>query len=155
MAKMSEARKLAESRAAAMFEPVKSFKDAGVAAVRSLELNAIMEGDIVTIPEDYKIFPHAIPGSDRRAYKVITEEGKDFFIGCLTRGAKPADGGEYVRPSGSVVDTCQKYGNLDDFFQKEMAGKKVKFTKKTVVIADAFSGEGTSPVNVWTLDFVA
>ena len=42
---------------------------------------------------------------------------------------------------------------MDDFFKNELAGKKVKFTKKEVVVANAFSGEGTREVNVWTINF--
>lgn len=155
MAEKKTARMIAEERAIAGGEVCKSFKDAGVGAVRALELNNIAEGETVTIPQDYKVIRVPIAGSTNKAVQVITEEGKTFWVGCITRGASPADGSPYVRPKGTVVETAQKYGSMDEFWEKEMRGKKVKFTKKEVVVANAFTGEGTREVNVWTLDFVA
>lgn len=155
MATEKTPRQIAEERSIALGEVKSTFKDAGVGAVRSLEMNNIAEGETVTIPMDYKIIQVPISGSTNKAVQVITEEGKAFWVGCLTRGAMPADGSTYVRPSGTVVEACQKYGNMDEFWQNEMRGKKIKFTKKTKVIANAFEGDGTREVNVWTLDFVA
>jgi hypothetical protein len=132
-----------------------SFKEAGVGAVRSLEMNNINEGETVTIPTDFKIIKVPIAGSTNKAVQVITEEGKAFWVGSLTRGAMPADGSAYVRPKGTVVEAAQKYGNMDEFWEKEMKGKKIKFTKKEKVVANAFDGEGTREVNVWTLDFAS
>lgn len=98
MATEKNARQISEERAAAQGEVFNSFKDAGVGAVRSLELNNINEGETVTIPKDFKIFLMPISGTTNKAAKVITEEGKDFWIGCLTRGARPADGSDlYVQ----------------------------------------------------------
>ena len=43
---------------------------------------------------------------------------------------------------------------MDEFFKTEMAGKKITFTKKTVVKAQAFDDASkTRDVNVWQLDF--
>lgn len=155
MATQKTPRQIAEERSIAQGEVKATFQDAGVGAVRSLEMNNIAEGETVTIPMDYKIIQVPIAGSTNKAVQVITEEGKAFWVGCLTRGAMPADGSAYVRPKGTVVEACQKYGNMDEFWQNEMRGKKIKFTKKTKVIANAFEGDGTREVNVWTLDFVA
>lgn len=155
MADIKSARVIAEERAIAQGELAASFKEAGVGAVRSLEMNNINEGETVTIPTDFKIIKVPIAGSTNKAVQVITEEGKAFWVGCLTRGAMPAAGGDYVRPKGTVVEAAQKYGNMDEFWEKEMKGKKIKFTKKEKVIANAFDGEGTREVNVWTLDFVS
>lgn len=146
-------RVLAEERSANAGTVMDSFKAAGAGAVRSLELNNIEEGEIVTIPKDYKVYQMPISGSTNKAVKTITEEGKDLWIGCFTRGARPASGGEYVRPSGSVVEAAQKHASMDEFFKEELAGKKIKFTKKTVVVAE-YQGE-TRNVNVWTIDFAA
>ena len=151
MATEKNARQISEERAAAQGEVFNSFKDAGVGAVRSLELNNINEGETVTIPKDFKIFLMPISGPTNKAAKVITEEGKDFWIGCLTRGARPADGSDFVRPTGTVVDAVQKHATMDEAFKEELAGKKIKFEKKTVVVAE-FNGE-TRNVNVWTLNF--
>lgn len=147
------ARSKAEERAALQGVLAESFKSIGQGAVRSLELNNINEGETVTIPKDYKIFQVPITGTTNKATKIITAEGKDFWIGVLTRGAAPADGSEYVRPSGTVVDKVQEYGDLDKAFKEALAGHKIKFTKKTVVVANAFTGEGTRLANVWQLDF--
>lgn len=129
-----------------------SFKDAGAGAVRALELNNIAEGEIVTIPVDYKVFKQPITSSTNLATVTITEEGKIFYIGALTRSAQPASGGDRVFPSGTVVKKCQEYGSMDEFFKKELAGKKIKFTKKTPVIV-MFNGEYCK-FNVWQIDFV-
>ena len=153
MPNVKSARVIAEERAIAQGELAASFKEAGVGAVRSLEMNNINEGETVTIPTDFKIIKVPIAGSTNKAVQVITEEGKAFWVGSLTRGAMPADGSAYVRPKGTVVDKCQEYGNMDEFWDKEMRGKKIKFTKKEKIVANAFDGEGTREVNVWTLDF--
>lgn len=154
MADVKSPRAIAEERAIANGEVFNSFKEAGMGAVRSLEMNNISEGETVTIPQDYKVIKVPIAGSTNKAVQIITEEGKAFWPSALTRGAMPAAGGDYVRPKGSVVDKCQTYGSMDEFFDKEMRGQKVKFTKKEVVVANAFGGaEGTREVNVWTIDF--
>ena len=155
MPDIKSARIIAEERAIAQGELAASFKEAGVGAVRSLEMNNINVGETVTIPTDFKIIKVPIAGSTNKAVQVITEEGKAFWVGSLTRGAMPADGSAYVRPKGTVVEAAQKYGNMDEFWEKEMKGKKIKFTKKEKVIANAFDGEGTREVNVWTLDFAS
>lgn len=157
MAEIASKRVVEEQRAAAQGTVCNTFGAAGAGAVRSLELNNISEGETVTIPVDYKVYKLPIAGSQNSAVAVITEEGRRFFIGALTRGAMPANGGEFVRPSGTVVEACQKYGNMDEFFKAEMAGKKIKFTKKTVVVAEnRFGGESpTRNVNVWQIDYVA
>lgn len=153
MADVKTARQIAEERAIASGELVNSFAAAGMGAVRSLEMNNIVEGETVTIPQDYKIIKVPIAGSTNKATQVITEEGKAFWPSCLTRGAMPAAGGDYVRPKGDVVEKCQTYGKMDEFFKNELAGKKIKFAKKEVVVANAFTGEGTREVNVWTINF--
>lgn len=155
MPTVKSARALSEERSAQAGEMKNSFKEAGAGAVRSLELNNIVEGEVVTIPVDYKVYQMPIAGSTNKAVKTITEEGKDLWIGVFTRGARPADGSEYVRPTGTVVEAAQNYASMDEFFKQELAGKKIKFTKKTVVVAAAFSGEGTRDVNVWQIDFAA
>lgn len=155
MAKKKSQREIAEERAAAQGEMVNSFQEAGMNAIRSLDMNYLVEGKEYEVPTDYKIAKLPITGSTTMYCVVILTDGTYFPIGCLTRGAKPADGSDYVRPSGTVVEKAQEYGSMDEFWKNEMAGKKFKATKKTPVIAEAFSGEGTQTINVWTLDFVA
>lgn len=155
MATVKSPRELAEDRSSQAGTIVESFKAAGAGAVRSLELNNINEGEIVTIPIDYRIFQMSIPGTTNKAIKVVSEEGKDIWIGVFTRGARPLDGGDFVRPTGTVVEAAQKYASMDEFFKEELAGKKIKYTKKTTVIAAAFDGEGTRNASVWQIDFVA
>lgn len=131
-----------------------SFKDAGKNSIPSLEMNAITEGTTVTIPEGWKVYEDVIRGSAYTACKVVTAEGLDFYPSCLTRGAKPVDGSEYVRPSGSVVELAQKYGDMDKFFNEQLVGKPITFTKKTPVIAKAYDNpENTQTINVWQIDF--
>lgn len=144
-------RQRAEQRLEAGGKQFKSFKDAGAGAVRALELNNINEGETVAIPVDYKVYQQPIAGSTNLATVTITEEGKSFYISALTRSAQPAAGGDRIFPSGSVVEKCQEYGSMDEFFKNELAGKKITFTKKTPVITE-FNGE-TRTVNVWQIDF--
>lgn len=158
MPEIKSARQISEERAALQGSVKNSFKDAGIGAVRPLDMNNISEGEVVTIPVDYKIYEMPIAGSTNKAVKIVTVEGKDLWVGCLTRGAMPAEeGSTYVKPSGTVVEAVQKYGSLDDAFKDELAGKKIKFTKKTpVVTVDRWSANGgTRTTNVWTIDFVA
>ena len=144
-------RQRAEQRLEAGGKQFKSFKDAGAGAVRALELNNINEGETVAIPVVYKVYQQPIAGSTNLATVTITEEGKSFYISALTRSAQPAAGGDRIFPSGSVVEKCQEYGSMDEFFKNELAGKKITFTKKTPVITE-FNGE-TRTVNVWQIDF--
>lgn len=149
--KKSNARILAEQRSELQGQVCNSFKDAGAGAMRSLELTNISEGDTVTIPTDYKIYKTPIAGTEYSAVKVVTEEGKDFFIGCLTRSAQPADGSSRVFPTGTVVERTKNYGSVDEFFDKELRGQKITFTKKTAVKTQ-MAGE-IRTVNVWQIDF--
>lgn len=148
------ARSIAEERAGLEGKVINSFKSVGRGAVRSLELNNISEGETVTIPLDYKIFQVPIAGSTNFGYKVITEEGKDLWVGVFTRGAAPADGSAYVRPSGTVVEAIQRYADMDKAFKECLAGKSITYTKKTPVVAKAFdNNEDTRTVSVWQIDF--
>lgn len=157
MASTMSQRELAESRAIASGKVMSSWKDAGKGAIRSLDLNVIMEGDVLTVPENYKVFTEKrmIGNTEATLVYTITEEGKQLFPSVFTRGVMPADGSEYVRPSGSVVDKCQEYGSMDDFFKKELAGKKIKFTKRTRILGRGFNGGEPSEQTAWQIDFAA
>lgn len=146
-------RQKAEQRASAAGTECKNFKESGAGAVRPLDLNNINEGETVTIPTDYKVYKVPFPGSTTPAVKVITEEGKDFFIGALTRSAVPATGEDRIFPTGTVVEKCQEYGSMDEFFKNELAGKKITFTKKTVVVTKVYNSDEVRNVNVWQIDF--
>ena len=127
-----------------------SFKEAGVGAVRTLELNNINEGEIVTIPTNYKVYLQPVAVTTAKAPVTVTEEGKLFYIGALTRSAQPAAGGDRVFPTGTVVEKCQEFGSMDTFFKEALAGKKIKFTKNTPIVTEY----NERPVNVWQIDFV-
>lgn len=152
MATAVSARELAEERAEKSGKKIESFESVGKDAVRSLDLQTIGEGVTVKIPEDYNIFEQDIRGN--KAYYIVTEEGLNFYPSVLTRGAMPLDGSEYVRPSGTVVEKCQEYASMDQFLKECLAGKKIKFTKKTPVTRASFTGDAsTVTVNVWQVDF--
>lgn len=124
-------------------------------AIAPLELNVIEEGESVFFPADFKVWE--IPFGTNKGVKVITTEGKDFWVSVLTRGAKPLNGGDYVRPKGTAVTAAQNYATMDEFFKTELIdGKKgIKFTSYGTVIAKSFNeNEESREVKVWTLDLV-
>lgn len=147
-------RQLAIDRAVAAGNEVhNSFKDAGVAGVRTLDLATINKGDVVTLPTELKIIMQPITGSTTKVAKIVTEEGLDFYPSVLTRGATALDGSGRVKPTGTVVEKCQTYSNMDDFYNNELAGKKIKFTNFTEVVARGYNGEDSRTVKVWQIDF--
>ena len=140
---------LATERAA--LEGSKTTFEAENTSVRSLVLNTIPLEEPFVIPNDYQLFKVPIRGTDNEALKVITEEGYDFWVSCLTRGAKDANTGEYIPASGTVVDVVQKFAKMSEAFE-EIKGKPMQFTKKTEVDA-VYNGEPRK-VNVYQIDFV-
>lgn len=154
---MSPERRLAEERAAANAESFTTFKACGKGGIPPTELDVINPGDILTIPEDFHIYQEPVRGTTNKMVYVVSEEGKRLFPSILTRGAKPADGGDYVRPSGTVVEAIKAYGDMDKFFAEKMKGKKIKFESMQEVIAeDRFNPNGgTRTVKVWKINFVA
>lgn len=154
MATAKTARQLAEERAEKSGKKVASFAAAGKGAIRNIHLQVIDKGTVITIPTDYQVFEQEIRGS--KAAYLVSEEGISFYPSVLTRGAKPAAGGDYVVPKGTVVDACQDESDMDKFVQEKLAGKKIKFTDKVTVEAVAsWAPEGVAKINVWTIDFVA
>lgn len=143
---MAEARSKASGRKSAS-----TLASLGLNEVRSLELNNIEEGETVSFADS--IVFHEVTFGTQKTAMVNTLEGKQFYIGCLTRGATPLDGSPRVKPSGTVVEECQKYSELDKFFTEKLAGNSITFTKKTPVIARGYNGEETRTVNVWQIDF--
>lgn len=140
---------LATERAA--LEGSRTTFEAENTSVRSLVLNTIPLEEPFVIPNDYQLFKIPMRGTDKKALKVITEEGYDFWVSCLTRGAKDANTGEYIPASGTVVDVVQKFSKMSEAFE-EIKGKPIQFTKKTEVDV-VYNGE-PSKVNVFQIDFV-
>lgn len=130
-----------------------SFQEAGMGSVRPLDLMTIVEGTTVTLPKNLELFKQPIAGTTNHCWKMITDEGYDFYPSCLTRGANPIDGSARVKPTGSVVDAVQKYASMDDAYATELAGKKITFTKATDVVCAGYNGEPTRNVKVWQIDF--
>ncbi len=132
-----------------------SFKGTSRNAIQPLELNMIEEGEKVFFPSDYAVIE--VPFGTSKGVKVLTTEGKDFWVSVLTRGAKPLDGGDYVRPKGTAVEACQNYSVMDDFFKKELVekGQGIEFVEAETVIAKGYGDEESREVKVWTLNLVA
>lgn len=96
--------------------------------VRSLTLNNLKSGDIITIPSDYKVFEQAIVGSDSTAEFVVAKvkRGADdiavrfypsSFYKCGVEVVKIGDRferGEFKTVHGTVVDHVQNYATLDE-----------------------------------------
>lgn len=127
-----------------------TFKKAGL-GVRPLEFNTIPLNTPFTIPSDYVVFEVPVRGTDKTAYKVITEEGWDFWPSCITRGAKSVSEGRFIRPTGKVVEDSQRYVDMDKFFKEKLAGKKLIFKGKTVV--DAMYNNEPCKVNVFHIEY--
>lgn len=125
--------------------------------VRSLSLQTIPMNEPFVIPEDYKVFKMEIRANVAEgakvptALKVITEEGYDFWVSCLTRGAKDANTGEYIPASGTVVEEVQQYASMEEAFDA-IAGRPMWFTNKHEVDS-VFNGQPRT-VNVYQIDFV-
>lgn len=101
MAKEQNSRAKGEALAAARGTQVETFKAVGMGFIPPTESFIVEVGEKFIIPKDYKIYEMEFSG--HKFYSVVTEEGKFFYVSWLTRGAKPKDGGDYVRPSGTVV----------------------------------------------------
>lgn len=121
------------------------------ATVRPLELNTIPMNTPFTIPEDYQVFKAPIRGTSNTALKVITEEGWDFWVSCITRGAKSVDDDQFVRPEGQVSKDSQEYVSLEEFFDEKLAGEKLIFKDKQEVNT-MYDGQPRK-VNVYTIEY--
>ena len=104
-------------------------------------------GEEFTIPNDYKIYEREFNGNKYQF--VVTEEGKFFYVSWLTRGAKPKDGGDFVRPKGTVIEKFYKNPNAsyDEAF-KGITGKPMIVKEFTKVEGENFT------TKVATIDFV-
>jgi hypothetical protein len=140
-------------RARISLEHKASFAEAGMGSVRPLDLMTITEGTTVTLPTKLELFKQPIAGTNNHCWKMITNEGYDFYPSCLTRGATPINGGPRVKPSGTAVEAVQKYSSMDDAYTTELAGKKITFTSATTVVTKGYNGEPTREVKVWQIDF--
>lgn len=132
-----------------------TFAATGRNSIRKLDLNPFQEGETAYFPEKLDIFKVKV-GNGLGA-KCLTVDGRDFWVGVLTRGAKPIDGGDFVKPKGSAVETAQKYADLDTFFKKEIIEKKqgIQFVSFERITAKGYTeDEPEIEVKVWTLDLV-
>lgn len=155
MSEVKSNRQIAEERADANGSSFDSFKDAGAASVRSLVPEFIPVGTTFTIPTDYKVRKEVIRGTTNSYVYVITEEGLKFPISMLTRGAMPIDGGEYVPPTGTVIEDVKNYGDMDKLFKECLAGNKITYASATEVIAKGFGDDETRTVKVPELNYAA
>ena len=121
------------------------------ATVRPLEFNTIPMNTPFTIPEDYQVFKVPIRGTNSTALKVITEEGWDFWVSCITRAAKSVSLGKFIRPEGQVSKDSQNYVSLEEFFNEMLAGQKLIFTNKEKV--DAMIKGEPCTINVFTIEY--
>lgn len=125
---------------------VLSFKEVPRIAFMNDYSDCFSVGTIITIPKDYELFVFDFDGSGCSVY-TITEEGYRFSLSLLV-GRYLTDDGR-VRPSGTAAKKAQEADDLDEFFKKELAGKKLKLVDYELVkIFDCFL------VRVWTIDFV-
>lgn len=135
--------------------PCKTFAETGRNTIRSLDLSPFQEGEIAYFPAKLDIFKVKV-GNGLGA-KCLTVDGRDFWVSVLTRGAKPLEGGDYVKPQGSAVETAQKYSDFDTFFKKEITEKKqgIKFVSFERITAKGYTEEEPEiEIKVWTLDLV-
>ena len=147
MAKEQNSRKKGEALAAAQGTQIKNFAAAGKTILPPTELSNVEEGETFIIPKDYKIFEREYNGNKYQF--VVTEEGKFFYVSWLTRGAKPKDGGNFVRPSGTVIKKFfeNPTASYDEAFNS-IVGKPMVVKEFTKVEGENFS------TKVATINFV-
>lgn len=134
--------------------------------VRSLELNSLNDGDIVTIPAPgFQVLSRKIRGSENtfEYVNVDVERNGNPTVGQLTPGifwrnleVADANGngtGDRKVASGDVVDAVQNYADLNQFFA-DNAGKKFKVTYGPQFMAVGFNGGPARKARVATLSWV-
>lgn len=147
MATERNSREKGEALAAAQGTQIKDFAAAGKTNLPPTELANVEVGEEFTIPNDYKIYEREFNGNKYQF--VVTEEGKFFYVSWLTRGAKPKDGEDFVRPKGTVIEKFYKNPNAsyDEAF-KGITGKPMIVKEFTKVEGENFT------TKVATIDFV-
>lgn len=125
-------------------------------AVRALDINPLEVGKKYKVPANPKFVVLTVRGTTREYVVVPMEDGTRFPLGALTRSAKPADGSDRVKPSGTVVEACQEYGSMTKFWKERMAGKEIVVEEMKPVIVPAFDGgTGTDTVKVCKINFAS
>jgi DNA-binding beta-propeller fold protein YncE len=157
MAKMTEAQKKVYEQALerAMLETKQAGKKAKSAAevvVRDLSQNLVTKGSKVQIPDlgenhIYKIFPGAVGGE-----YFVASDGSRVWLSSLTRGAKPIEGGDYVKPKGTAVESAQTYTSWQKFLIANR-GKWLHFEDYSEETVKFNSQPEPTLVKVWTVNF--
>lgn len=107
-------------------------------AVRTDDINTFEEGDVFTIPQDYKILESKVGQSDRKAqYIVVDVNGtpKNFYPSSLTKNLGIVDDecrptGARAKTSGSVCEWFKTQVGVDEAMKK-LKGCTLKVSKIT------------------------
>ena len=148
-------------------------------AVAPINFATIQEGDVFTIPQNWKdnILEQPIRGSfieepvtdangielgkkkvPQKAVYVMLEATRDtkkvavqFYPSYFTKSRRDVADGEFKTASGSVVDEVQKYATMDDAFEA-LVGKTFKATSFKRFKTLRFGSE-TETQNAWVPQF--
>lgn len=131
--------------------------------VRSLELNTLQSGDIVTLPTgEYQVLSRQIRNSEQtfEYINVDVARGDKQTVAQLTpglfwRSLEVADQnnvatGERKTASGEVVEAVQKYADFNQFLY-DNAGKKIKVEYGPAFLAVNYDGEKPRKARVATI----
>lgn len=145
-----------ESQAKAIYSSFAK-SNSRAAIVNDGEMTGVSVGDIVTIPTDYKVYEMPVNGSTVTAAKLITNEGKDFYPSCLTRGARPVDPEKpYTPASGSAHDAIVQFTYLDAFLKAVAdTGLGIRMTSKEPITTQFRGQSEPTEVNVWKTDLMS
>ena len=145
---------------------------------RSTELNAIKDGDVITIPADYVALEQPIRNSNQKAYYCFVNckrDGEDrvvafyptsFWKRRQTAVAAPdpddetktiyVGSGEYVASSGEVASLVQSFASLDEAM-KEIADKPIQVSVTKVDTLPYGEDKVDSPnhENIYTFEWAA
>ena len=126
-------------------------------AVRPLELNAINDNDVITIPQPgYTVLERPIRGTENTYEYVNVDVERNgsqtvapftptlFWRRYAEVDANGTMTGNWIVADGNVVQDVQNYATVDDFFTAN-AGRKFRVNFGPAFMASGF-GEGSKPV---------
>lgn len=135
-------------------------------AVRSLEMNNLRDGDVVTLPEgEYDVLEQKIRNSDNtfEYINVNVQRGESATVARLTpslfwRNLEEADAdgnGTGVRhiADGNVVEAVQGFATVDEFIAAHK-GEKFAVKMNPQFMAVGFNGQKPRKASVPTLTWV-
>lgn len=114
-------------------DTVVDINETSLATPRPLDVMNIQDGDTEVLPEDYVVRERTITmnGTTNKAYYVIMESGKSWWLGSLFRTATAADGSGRVKPTGNVVEAMQSSAKTKDVLDK-LKGQPITFKSQLV-----------------------